>query len=159
MAPALTMAQMGDGRAILEKMLIATGQGEKVTLDLRRQGPAQVGVRYRDRLTLAVAIRVDPGVRYIRPQFNFLDIEQRFVAQLTPSRPIKNQPGRLIISTTVDQISLNQGTYSLGCAFYEASSSSEVVLVAFRDMVSLKVSCARYLGAAPIQLLGSWQIK
>lgn len=162
MAPSLTMTQMGDGRATLEKMLIATGQGEKVTLDLRRKGPAQVAVRYRDRLTLAVAIRVDPGVRYIRPQFNFLDIEQRFVAQLTPPRPIQNRPGRLIITATVDQISLNQGTYSLGLNLYKtanesANSPSESILIGLRDILAIKVHHNSHLGAAPVQLVGHWR--
>jgi len=62
----------------------------------------------------------------------------------------------------VDQISLNQGTYSLGLNLYKtanesANSSSESILIGLRDILVIKVHHNSHLGAAPVQLVGHWR--
>ena len=154
----LGMTRMGDGRAQVKKMIITSSGGVREEIDFANVVAKKIYLNYQDNLTLTVVLNVNSSVKEIRPQFNFLDVEQRFVAQLSPPSEIENTNETLILSTTIEKIPLNQGTYSLGCAFYEASTHSEAILAAFRDVVTIKVEHTTYLGAAPVQLAGSWSL-
>ena len=155
----LGMTQMGDGRARVRKINVTSSSGVDEEIDFENIVQKKVYLSYQDRLTIKVVLDVDSSVKHIRPQFNFLDVEQRFVAQISSPSEIENTNETLTISTTIEQIPLNQGIYSLGCAVYEVSTHSETILAAFRDTITLKVEHKTYLGAAPIQLVGSWDSK
>ncbi len=116
-------------------------------------------IRYSDSLTVHISASVDPAVTYIACNIGFLSQELQIIAQCNSSFhsvEIKNSGELLHISVRFDTIEFNPGIYVMSAGITDKARSE--ILIQHYAVKKLKVA-GDFIGLAPVQLNGSWDIR
>ncbi|QFY90654.1 ABC transporter ATP-binding protein [Magnetovirga frankeli] len=105
-------------------------------------------------LTFEVLFASHLGANPIQVLWSFIDPEQNIVCQVsTELQDVSFDKEPPTLTTSVKQLNLNSGAYSLSLQVFEIISGSRTEMIAgWRDFAVLSVSQRRFLGTAPVIL-------
>lgn len=149
---------MGDGRARARSLTVTSDTGASASKVFGEDETGSLSLAHRESITLDLELEVDRSVSAFRVSYNFLDVEQKIVAQCEVGDQLSNSGAPIRFKTRIDRIPLNRGRFSLGLMVLECASHAEPMLAGYRDVVTLDVTLERVLGASPIQLTAETEI-
>jgi lipopolysaccharide transport system ATP-binding protein len=145
-----------------EQPPLITGNGKAKIHRIELECNGRIGVqrlRYRDDLIVHLYLTIDPEIRDPVVGFYFLSQENQVVAQCNSSYhniPIKNTGLQMHIKVSVPNFNLNPGRY-LFCAGIKSANNLEI-LELHHAVFAVSVT-GKFVGLAPIQFRGNWEIK
>ena len=138
----------GSGRAIIHKIDLGSN-GKK---GIRR-------INYMDDLCVCLNISVDSDVRHPVVGITFLSQELHMIAQCVSSYndiELSNSGKPLHITLKLPAVNLNIGVYLLSAFVFD--DNQQEVLAQYFAIKELQIS-GNFIGSAPVQLVGEWNVK
>ena len=141
---------------------IVTGNGKATIhkIELTSNGKRDITqINYLDDLTVILYVTVDPDVKDPNIGIYFLSRELQIIAQcssMSNKIPIHNTGDPFKITINLPRVNFNPGIYMISASVTDETRVD--VLALHYAIKELKV-CGEYIGRAPINLAGEWEVK
>jgi len=141
---------------------IVTGSGRATIHKIDFESNGKKGIRqinYMDDLSVYLNISVDPNVKHPVVGITFLSQELHMIAQCISSYnsvELSNFGEPLHITLKLPALNLNPGVYLLSALVFCANQQE--ILAQYFAVKELHV-LGKFIGSAPVQLLGKWNVK